>query len=483
MAYRHQRTLAALAALAGLAACTVGPDYVRPPVATPAAYKEIAGWKPGAPQDASDRGAWWSVYKDAVLDELEQRVEVSNQNVFAAEAAYRAAVAAVRQAQAAFFPTVTLDGSATRSKASSTLSRGAKPVSQYDLSLGASWDIDVWGKIRRTVESNVATAQASGADLANARLSAQGALATAYFQLRVEDELKRLLDATAEGYAKSLEITRNKYAVGNAARSDVAQAETQLDNTRAQAINVGVQRAQLEHAIAVLIGKPPAEFNMAPVRLAVDVPAIPVGVPSTLLERRPDIAAAERKVAAANAQIGVAIAAYYPDLTLAASTGLASNQLGTLFQTASNVWSLGPQLALTVFDAGARSAQVQAARASYDESVADYRETVLTAFQQVEDELAALRILEEQAKVQDAAVKEAEEAAQLILNQYKAGTIDYTSVVTAQATALGDEETALNVLESRLTASVALIQALGGGWEGSQLPSGQPAATGFSGYF
>ena len=480
MARCHRRLLAAAALVAILAACTVGPDYVRPTVVAPAAYKEVAGWKLGQPRDAADRGPWWAVYQDAVLDGLARQVEVSNQNLKASEAAYRAAVAVVQQAQAALFPTITFNGSTTRSKASGgsgsgSAARGGGPmaISLYELTLGTTWDIDVWGRIRRTIESDVANAQASAGDLASARLSAQAALATAYFQLRVEDELKDLLEDAADGYARSLEITRNKYTAGTAARSDVAQAETQLEATQAQAINVGVQRAQLEHSIAVLIGKPPADFAIAHVKRSIsEMPVVPPGMPSALLERRPDIAAAERRVAAANAQIGVAIAAYYPDLTLSASYGYLSNKLANLIQASNNLWSLGPQLAETVLDWGARSAQVDAARASYDQSVATYRQTVLAAFQQVEDELAALRILAEQAKAQAVAVKSAKEAERLIFNQYKAGTIDYTSVVTAQVAALSNEEAELTIRQNRLVASVTLIEALGGGWAASQLPTG-----------
>jgi len=476
MAQGRARLTAMAALLVSLAACKAGPDYQRPAVATPAAYKELAGWKPSQPQDAMSRGPWWSVYRDPVLDGLEQQVQVSNQNLRAAEAAYRAAVAVVRAAEAALFPTLTLNGQSTRSKSSArgsgtSLGGAQQPVSQYELTLGASWDIDLWGRIRRTIEGNIASAQATAADLASARLSAQAALATAYLQLRVEDALKKLLEDAATAYTRSLEIVRNKYNAGTAARSDVAQAETQLESTQAQAINVGVQRAQLEHAIAVLIGKPPADFAIAPVAtLAPEIPAMPPGVPSALLERRPDVAAAERQVAAANAQIGVAIAAYYPDLTLSASVGYLSNQMASLFQASNRLWSLGPQAAETVLDFGARGAQVDQARANYDQGVANYRQTVLAAFQQVEDELATLRILADQAKVQAVAVRSAQEAERLIFNQYKAGTVDFTSVVTAEVAALSNEETALNIVQSRLVASVALIQALGGGWDASRLP-------------
>jgi NodT family efflux transporter outer membrane factor (OMF) lipoprotein len=342
---------------------------------------------------------------------------------------------------------------------------------QFNLTAGASWEIDVWGRIRRTVESDVANAQASAADLAAALLSAQAALATDYLALRISDELKRLLEETVEADTRSLEITQNRYAAGTAARSDVAQALAQVEGVKAQAINVGVHRAQLEHAIAVRIGKPPAEFSIAPAPLTLQAPVMPPGVPSALLERRPDIAASERAVAAANAQIGVAIAAYYPAITLSASYGFVSSAIETLLRASNAVWSVGPQLAETVFDAGLRSAQVAAARAAHDQTVANYRQTVLAAFQQVEDQLASLRILEQQAEVQERAVKASEEAERLILNQYKAGTVAYTSVITAQTVSLGDKQTALSILGSRLAASVVLIEALGGGWTTAELPS------------
>jgi NodT family efflux transporter outer membrane factor (OMF) lipoprotein len=475
--------LAIVAAAAALAACTVGPDYERPPVVTPAAYKEAQGWKPAAPQDAINRGAWWSVYRDPVLDGFEKEVDVSNQNLKVAEAAFRQASAIVNVARSAFFPSVTMSASAQRQgQGGGASGRGASAVTGFsgggkssasnvlNLTFNGTWDLDVWGRIRRTVESDVANAQASAADLASARLSAQSTLATAYMELRVADELKRLLDATADGYLRSLEIAGNRYSAGTAAKSDVAQAQTQYESTRAQAINVGVQRAQFEHAIAVLVGTAPADFAIQPTSFSSEVPVVPTGVPSILLERRPDIAGAERRMAAANAQIGVAISAYYPDITLSASYGLMSTDLSNLFTAASQIWSVGPQLAVTVLDFGARSAQVDAARASYDQSVAAYRQTVLVAFQQVEDELAALRVLEQQAEVQDRAVRAAQEAEQLILNQYKAGTVDYTSVVTAQAAALSNRVSALNIVQGRLLASVTLVQSLGGGWNSSELP-------------
>ncbi|MBI3706972.1 MAG: efflux transporter outer membrane subunit [Proteobacteria bacterium] len=480
MTLRSAAWIASAAVLAALSACTVGPDYKRPDVATPIVYKEVEGWKLSEPRDWADRGAWWSVYSDPLLDGLERQIEISNQNLRAAEAAFREASAVVRAARASYFPAVSLDASAQRaalgprngSSGSRAVSTG-RTQNQYDLSTGASWIPDAWGRIRRTVESDEASAQASAADLASARLSAQATLATAYFQLRIDDEIKRLLDAAVDAYATSLEIARNRYAAGTAARSDVVSAEAQLETTRAQAIGVGVQRAQLEHSIAVLIGKPPAEFAIEPALLAIAIPAIPPGMPSTLLERRPDIAAAERRMAAANAQIGVAEAAFFPDLTLSASYGFSSSLLSSLVQASNRVWSIGPQLAVTLFDAGARTARVEGARATYDQTVAGYRQTVLTGFQQIEDALAALRILAQQAEVEERAVRAAREAEQLVLNQYKAGTVAYTSVLTAQTTALSSEQNALGTLQSRFAASVALIEALGGGWTTSELPTAE----------
>ncbi len=465
------RWITPIVALAGLAACAVGPNYKRPTAPVPASFKEIDGWKPSQPQKAASGTAWWSAYEDPLLDDLEKQIDVSNQTLKASEAAFRQASALVSEARAAFFPTVGVGGSAQRLGTGGGKSGQATIKSQFQLTGSLSWEIDVWGRIRRQVEASYANAQASAADLAAARLSAQAVLATDYLDLRVNDELRRLLEATADADQKSLEITQNRYAQGTAAKSDVAQAVAQVEGVRAQLINVGVQRAQLEHAIAVLIGKPPADFSIQPAPLNLGVPVVPPGVPSTLLERRPDIAASERAAAAANAQIGVAIAAYYPSITLSASYGLVSSAIENLFRASNAVWSVGPQLAETVFDAGLRSAQVAAARATYDQTIANYRQTVLTAFQQVEDELAALRILEQQAEVQDRAVKASEEAEALILNQYKAGTVAYTSVITAQTVSLGDKQTALAILQSRLTASVVLIEALGGGWTAANLPS------------
>ncbi|HVC57476.1 MAG TPA: efflux transporter outer membrane subunit [Stellaceae bacterium] len=460
--------VAAMTALLALAACTIGPDYQRPAAVVPAAYKEAgtaAGWRPARPEDAIDRGAWWSVYRDPMLDRLERQIDISNQTLKAAAAAFRQAEAIVAQARAGFFPTAQINATADRSRTAGRISSFFSPTAS------ASWVPDLWGKVGRTVAGNLAGAEASAGDLAAARLAAQGQLATDYLQLRVADQLKRLLEEAATAYANALRIAGNQYKAGTAAASDVAQAQTQLDSTRAQAIAVGVMRAQLEHAIAVLIGKPPAELTIAPVAAVPPLPDIPAGLPSTLLQRRPDIAAAERRMAQANAAIGVAETAFFPDVTLSGDAGTAAATLAKLLSASSLVWSFGANLAETVFDAGARHAQVEAARAAYDEAVATYRQSVLTGFQQVEDELAALRILAAQAAAEGSAVAASRQAEQIILNQYKAGTVAYTSVIVAQTTALANAEAALSIEQSRLVASAALIQALGGGWDAAELPS------------
>jgi len=478
-------TVALLSSVA-LAACAVGPNYHRPPAANSQRFKEAEGWKPAEPREAASGTDWWSIYGDATLDDLEKQIDISNQTLKASEAAWRQATALVSQARAGLFPTIGVSATATRSGGPGGRATGATtggtvtplshPVNEFELFGTASWDIDIWGKIRRTIESDVANAQASEADLAAARLSAQAALATDYIQLRVADEQKQLLDKTVEGYKRSLEITENQYHVGVVAKADVITAQTQLGGAQSQQIAIGVTRATLEHAIAVLIGKAPADFSLPPAMLGATVPVIPTGVPSTLLERRPDIAGAERRMAAANAQIGVAIAAYFPDLTLTGTYGFASNVVSGLVSAPNNFWSLGAAATDTLLDFGARPAQVRQARAAYDGTVANYRQTVLTAFQQVEDELATLRILEQQVDVQEQTVKSADLSVQLTLNQYRAGTVAYTAVVTAQAIALGDAQTLLTIRQSRLVASVALIQALGGGWNATSMGTAQGSA-------
>jgi len=471
-------TLLFLAA-ATLTACAVGPNYHRPSAPTPTHFKEAEGWKPAEPREAASGTNWWEVYDDATLNGLEKQIDISNQTLKASEAAWRQAVALAQAAGAQLYPTTDLTASALRSRgavnsfvtgnAGATQGTRAPPVNQFSLTGNASWDLDIWGKIRRTIESDVASAKASEADLAAARLSAQATLAIDYVELRVADEQIQLLADTIKGYERALEITQNQYKVGVVAKADVITAETQLEGAQSQQIGLGVTRATLEHAIAVLIGKPPADFSIAPATLAATIPVVPAGMPSALLERRPDIAEAERKMAAANAQIGVAISAYFPDLTLSGTYGFASNVSAGLLHTPNNVWSVGATASDALLDFGARRYQVAGARAAYDGTVATYRQTVLTAFQQVEDELASLRILEQQFRVADQTVKDANLAVTLALNQYRAGTVAYTAVVTAQAIALNDAQTLLNIRQSRLVASLTLIQALGGGWSTSDL--------------
>ena len=460
-----------------LTACTVGPDYVRPAADAPQAFKEAEGWKPAQPKDQAPRGNWWTVFGDPRLDELEAQVDVSNQNIKLAEARVREARALTQQARAAFFPAVDASASATRaggrggsSAGSGTGVSGGGVGNFYNLALDANWELDLWGRVRRNVESNEAGTQATVADLGAAKLSAQADLAQDYLLLRVQDAQINLLATTAAAYEKSLQLTKNQYAAGVVGRGDVVQAEAQYKSTQAQVLDARILRAQLEHAIAILIGKPPAEFSIVATSTDYAFPDIPVGMPSELLERRPDIAAAERRVAAANAQIGVAQAAFFPSLTLSATGGFAASSFANWLTLPARYWSLGPALlAQTVFDAGLRSAQKEQAVAVYDQTVATYRETVLTGFQEVEDNLAALRGLEEEAGVQDDAVKAAREAVTIVNNQYRAGTVNYIAVVVIQAGALNNERTALGIRGRRLAASVALIKALGGGWNATAL--------------
>jgi NodT family efflux transporter outer membrane factor (OMF) lipoprotein len=463
-----------------LTACAVGPDYVRPSSEAPAAFKEIDGWKQAEPGDHVLKGKWWEAFNDPLLNSLEDQVSVSNQNLAQSEAQFRQARALVQAARANYFPTLSANASSTRSQSpSSTVNQSSSGNSQFSrgvtnshvVSLDATWEADVWGRVRRSVEANQASAQASAADLEATRLSLQAELAQNYFQLRALDAQKQLLEDTVTAYQRSLQLTENQYNAGVVARADVVQAQTQLKTTQAQAIDVGVQRAQLEHAIALLVGKPASSFAIERAALTVALPSIPVAMPSELLERRPDIAGAERRMASANAQIGVAKAAYFPSLTLSASGGYQSSALAQLFSAPSRFWSIGPALAETLFDGGARRAQTEQATAAYDANVAAYRQTVLTGFQEVEDNLAALRILQEEAEVQDDAVKLAQRSVELALNQYKAGTVSYLNVVTVQATALANERTAVNLMGQRLSASVLLIKALGGGWDATQLPA------------
>jgi len=460
--------LAAMPALLG--ACAAGPKYVRPSVATPAAYKEAGDWKVAQPQDTVKRGKWWEIFRDAQLDALAGQIDISNQNVRIAEARFRQARALVQSARAGLFPGVTGGGSVTRSGSPSGATRSSGPTTTYDVSIDAGWEVDLWGRVRNTVESNVAGAEASASDLEAVRLSAQAELALDYFQLRVLDGQRQLLENSVAAFQKSLDLTRNRYAAGVAGKVDVVQAETQLKSTQAQAIDIGVQRAQLEHAIAILIGRPPAEFALAPIPLNLAMPAIPLSLPSELLERRPDIAAAERRVAAANAQVGVAKSAFFPALTLSASAGFQSSSFAQWLTLPSRFWAVGPAIAQSIFDAGLRRALTAQAIAVYDANVAAYRQTVLSGFQEVEDNLAALHTLEQEARVQADAVEASRQAVELTLNQYKAGTVNYLNVVAVQTAQLTNERTATSILGRRLTAAVTLVKALGGGWSAAELP-------------
>ncbi len=454
-----------------LAACSVGPNYVRPAAPTSAQFKEAKGWKFATPRDTLDGGPWWSVYKDPELAGLLSQVEISNQTVMAAMAAYQQARAIIREAQAGYFPTITTSYSATGAHQGGGSSGVSTTSLTYNPVANATWEIDVWGRIRRTVESDASAAQVSAADLANAKLAEQAALATAYFNLRAEDSLKTLLDRDVVAYKKSLEITRSQFKAGySATAGDVAAAQALVDTTEGAAIAVGVLRAQYEHAIAVLIGKPPAELTIPPAALARKIPNIPVTIPSVLLERRPDIAAAERALQSQNALIGVAVANFYPTISLSGMFGYAGGTPLPI-SAATEAWSLAGSATQPVFEGGLLSAELAAARATYQQYVADYRQTVLTAFQQVEDELAAVRITAKELVPQEAAVKNAGVAVQVYLNQYQAGTVAFTTVITAEETQLSDEVTALQTRQSLFVASVALIEALGGGWDSSLLPS------------
>ena len=476
MSFRLKPLIAALFA-SQLTACAVGPDYIRPQAPVASEFKEVKGWKTAQPRDTALSGQWWQIFNDPKLNELESQV-ASNQSLIQAEAQYRQAQGLVQSAQSSLLPIFNLNGSFNNFKSA----QGQTPVisgvrTLFGNTVAMAWEPDLWGKVRRQIEANTGNAQASAATLQALRLSIQSNLAVAYFQLKVLDSQRTLLDETVAAYQKTLDITKNRYAVGVVAKADVVQAETQLQSAKAQAINLGVQRAKLEHAIAVLIGKSPAELSLAASTLTTQAPAIPVSLPSELLERRPDIAAAERKVAAANAQIGIAKAAYFPTLNLAMSNGFQSTDVGDLFTVARRYWAFGPAAAaLTVFDGGVKNAQYNQAIAGFDASVAAYRQAVLTGFQEVEDNLAALRILEEQAKVQDQAVASANQALALTNNQYQAGTVSYLNVMTAQTAALSNRQTAVQLQGDRLNAAVLLVKAMGGGWNETLLPTEEQAA-------
>lgn len=488
-----------------LAGCMVGPDYHRPKLVVPASYKEAAGWVPARPADAAPKGDWWRQFGDPVLDRLEPQVAVNNATVAEDYYNYEESLQVVQEVRGGLFPTIGLTGSATRSaegsgsRSGGAISTIAEPSSSVTSGSGGTtgtsvttggissvssgprtsgtfegtvdWTPDIWGKIRRQVQGDVAAAQVSAATLANATLSEQATLATDYVDLRTSDALVALYQQTVAADTRSLQITQNQARAGVAAPSDVVTAQTQLAGAQAQLINAGEARAQYEHAIAVLVGHAPADLTLPPGSLPQSVPVPPPGVPSTLLERRPDIAAAERTMDEENAQVGVDIGAYYPDISLSALGGYSADPIGGLFSVANSLWSLGADMSATLFEGGTRSATVQAARFAYDSSVESYRQTVLTAFQDVENDLSDLRILGQQAPVEAQAVADAQRGVQIALNEYQAGTEPYTTVVTAQLTLLSDQEAALTVQQDRLLASVALFEDLGGGFEESNLPS------------
>jgi len=473
MTTRFTPTLIAAALAVLMTGCAVGPTYQRPSTPEVSNFKEAEGWVPAAPADALERGPWWTLFGDPVLDALAARVEVSNQNVAAAVAAYAQARAVVREQRASLFPSVTLGGGATRSasggstsaSSTNTSSSSGRTGNNYQLSIGGSWEPDVWGRLGRAVDGATAGSQASAADLASAKLSAQGELAINYFSLRQIDAQKGLLQDTIDGYKRALEIAQNRYNAGIVGKTDVLQAQTQLANAQADDAGLVRQRAQLEHAIAVLVGEAPGNFSLPRAEWKPSVPEVPVGVPSTLLQRRPDIAAAERRVAAANEQIGIAKSAYYPSLSLSASYGLGASRVADLFSASAGVWSLGLQVAQVLFNAGATGARVEGSEAAHAQTVARYRQTVLAAFQDVEDQLAATRVLATQQELRRQASASADQVEQQVLNRYRSGQVGYTEVIAAQATALSARRALVQAMADRQTTAVALIQSLGGGWQ------------------
>jgi NodT family efflux transporter outer membrane factor (OMF) lipoprotein len=467
-----------------LSACAVGPDYKKPDVTTPAHFKQAEGWTQANPSDAIARGAWWEIYGDAQLNGLVEKLNTSNQTVAQYEAQYRQAAALVRSARGAFFPALDLTTSKNRSSqgtgsSSSSLSSSSSGIRDtYNAQLGVSWEADIWGKLRRGLEADKASAQASLADLASMQLSLQSQLVQNYLQLRVIDEQKRLLESTVDTYQRSLKLTENQYRAGISGRDAIAQAQTQLKSTQADLIDLAWQRAQFESAIAVLMGQAPADFSLAPTTDVPALPQIPAQLPSQLLERRPDIAAAERSVMAANANIGVAKAAYYPDLTLSMNGGYSSSTFSNWISLPNRFWSVGPQLAMNLFDGGQRAAEVDRTEAVYDQTVAQYRQTVLDGFKEVEDYMAQLRVYEQEAGVRKEALDAARDSLRLTSNQYKAGLIGYLDVVNVQTTALSNERSVLTLLQSRLIASVQLIAALGGGWNAEAGLTREPEISG-----
>jgi NodT family efflux transporter outer membrane factor (OMF) lipoprotein len=457
-----------------LAGCTVGPNYRRPAAEVPPTYKEVGTWKQAQPNDQNLGGNWWEMFQDPQLNALELQVNVSNQNLKAAEAQYTQARALVRYNRAAYFPTIVGGASATRNRISNhrpaSIVANGITYNDFQIPLELSYEVDVWGRVRRTVESYREQAQASAADLATVNLSMHAELALGYFQARTLDAEEQLLNSTVTQYEQALALIQSRYAGGLASDVEVQQAETQLETTRAQAIDVGVARAQYEHAVAILIGKPPADFSIAALPLTAPPPPIPIGLPSELLERRPDIAAAERRMASANAQIGVAKAAYYPTISLGATGGFESGVITTLISGPSIFWSAGASAVVPLFDAGRRRANLDQSMAAYDQTVANYRQTVLSGFQQVEDNVAALRILENEGHVQERAVVAAQKYLELANTRYKGGVTSYLEVTIAQSAALSDELTAVTILGRRMVSAVTLVQALGGGWDRKALP-------------
>ncbi len=469
------RKLLAVSLAVGLGGCMVGPDYHRPAVNVPTHYEELPGWTAATPSAAeAPKGDWWTAFNDPLLNELEPQVSVSNQTVAQSYANYQAALAEVQVARASLFPTIGISGAASKQRAAAgNAGSGVEHLSPIStsgsLEGNVSWAPDLWGKVRRTVEENKANAEASQATLANATLSEQTALATAVIELRVTDANIDLLNKTVAAYQESLRVVDNQGKAGTVPPSDVITARTQLENAQSSLLALGVARAQYAHAIAVLVGKNPEELPIPHSTAMPSLPDVPSGVPSTLLQRRPDISVAERDMAAQNAAIGVAVAAYYPSLSLSAADGFSQSPLAGLLHVANHVWSLGADVGETIFDAGARHGQVAEARANYEAAVANYRQTVLTALKNVEDDLSGLNILAQQAKVLDAAVSDATRGAEIALNEYQAGTVDYTTAAVAQATQLSTQETALNVQQQRLLDAVSLIGDLGGGWSADQL--------------
>ena len=451
------RTLLACLVLATLMACVTSPPVQRPAMDLPDHFKEQGTWKPAQPRDHLPRGHWWTIYHDPALNGLEEKIDISNQSLLSAAAKVTQARALTQNARAAYFPTLGGAASSIRSQTGQF-----PPVTTSATSLDFNWEVDLWGRIRNNTSAAQANAEASAADMESTRLSLQAQLAQSYLALRIVDAQKHLLDGEIASYSKALQLTLNRKAAGVATSQDVAQAKTILATTQAQSIDTEVQRTQLEHAIAVLIGVPPAAFSLPMRTEPMSVPATPRSGTSQWLERRPDIGAAERRVAAANQLIGAAQAAYFPTLALSATGGFKG--IKDLFSAPSRFWSLGPQMAAPLLDGGLRKSQVDQARGAYDQNVADYRQTVLTGLQQVEDNLAALRILEREASAQAEAVRAARESEAVALNEYKAGTTDYLNVITAQTAALTNELNALNIHNRRLAASVQLVKALGGGW-------------------